>query len=49
MNEPYGPCDWCEQPAIVKVNDHLGCAEHVDVAMSEAFNALRSVIKDWGK
>lgn len=38
-----GSCDYCDAPAVLDINGHRGCSEHLDDAVAEASKAMRAV------
>lgn len=43
MSSDLGPCDHCDEPAIVIVNGGRGCQEHLDEAMRPLGELTRTV------
>ena len=38
-------CQWCDNEAAVKVNDHDACMEHIDDAMAVAFSPVKTLLR----
>jgi hypothetical protein len=38
-----GKCDYCAEAAVLDINGHQGCRQHLDDAVAEASKVMRAV------